>query len=137
MINDNRHNANTPGQDSPTVLLFCTDLMFGVRLQNMARAAGFRPITLRSGAPLPPGEMLVVDLSARGDWEAAIRQAAERNVEVVAFGPHMDAGARRRARQAGASRVLANSNLTRDLPTIFATQSSRFQVHTSTSNDQP
>ena len=103
----------------PVALLFSTDLMFGVPLQNMARAAGFNPVTVRPGAPLPPGDLLVVDLAARGDWEAAIREAAARGTRVVAFGPHMDADSRRRAKAAGAERVLANSNLARDLPDIM------------------
>jgi hypothetical protein len=105
--------------DPPAVLLFCSDLMFGVRLQNMARASGFIPVTVRPGELLPKGHLLVVDLAARGDWEQAIREAAARGTTVVAFGPHMDAAARKRAREAGASRVLSNSNLDRDLPGIL------------------
>jgi hypothetical protein len=104
----------------PTALLFCTDLMFGVQLQNMARASGFKHITVRPGAPLPPGKVLVVDLAARGDWEEAIREAAARGTPVIAFGPHMDSAARKRAKAAGAGRVLANSNLARDLPGILS-----------------
>jgi hypothetical protein len=104
---------------TPAALLFFTDLMFGVQLQNMARATGFTCVTVRPGAPLPPGDVLVVDLAARGDWEEAIRQAAARGTPVIAFGPHMDTAARKRAKEAGASRVLANSNLARDLPSIL------------------
>ena len=111
--------AAAAGGEAPTALLFCTDLMFAVRLQNMARAAGLRHVTVRPGAPLPPGELLVVDLAARGDWEQAIREAAGRGTTVIAFGPHMDADARKRAKAAGAARVLANSNLARDLPGIL------------------
>ena len=106
--------------EPPTVLLYCSDLMFGVQLQNMARAAGLRCLTARPNAPLPDAGMMVVDVASRGDWEGAIREAAARGVKVVAFGPHMDAEGRRRAKEAGASRVLANSNMARDLPVIFA-----------------
>ncbi|HEX9987661.1 MAG TPA: hypothetical protein VGE45_04185 [Chloroflexia bacterium] len=106
--------------EPPTVLLYCTDLMFGVQLQNMARAAGLRYVAARHGAPMPDAGLMVVDLASRGDWEGAIREAVARGVRVVAFGPHMDAEGRRRAKEAGASRVLANSNLARDLPAIFA-----------------
>jgi hypothetical protein len=102
-----------------TALLFCTDLMFGVQLQNMARHAGLQPVTLRPGAELPDGDVLVVDLAARGDWVGVIREGRARGMRVVAFGPHMDAEARRKAKEAGAGRVLANSNLARDLPLIF------------------
>jgi hypothetical protein len=101
------------------LLLFCTDLMFTVQLQNMARKAGLRPLVVKPGAPLPPGDMLVVDLSSRADWEQPIREARERGTTVLAFGPHMDAAGRKRAKEAGAQRVLANSNLQRDLPGIL------------------
>jgi hypothetical protein len=116
----NEESAKDPApRAAPTVLLFCTDLMFGVQLQNMARAGGLRHVTVRPGAALPDGDALVVDLAARGDWEGAIREAAGRGMPVVAFGPHMDAASRKRAKAAGASRVLANSNLARDLPGIL------------------
>jgi hypothetical protein len=110
-----------PGQATqPIALLFCTDLMFGVQLQNMARASGLRPVMLRPGSPLPACDVMIVDLTARADWEAAIREAVSQGVHVVAFGPHMDSAARRKAKEAGAGRVLANSNLARDLPGILA-----------------
>src|SRR5215212_8929430 len=117
--NEEQDQRPLAGEEPPTALLFFTDLMFGVQLQNMARASGFKHVTVRPGAPLPKGDVLVVDLSARGDWEGAIRDAAGRGTPVIAFGPHMDADARKRAKQAGASRVLANSNLARDLPGIL------------------
>ena len=106
--------------------------MFGVQLQNMVKSAGLRSITARPGAPLPPANLMVVDLAARADRadvQASIREAAARGTPVVAFGPHMDADARRMAKEAGASRVLANSNLARDLPAILnEVPSSKFQV---------
>ena len=106
-------------QTRGTALLFCTDLMFGVQLQNMARHAGLKWVILRPGAALPDGDVLVVDLAARGDWEGAVREAGGRGMRVVAFGPHMDTEGRRKAKEAGAGRVLANSNLGRELPLIF------------------
>ena len=113
-------NASTPTPE-PTgvVLLFCTDLMFGVELQSMSRKAGLRPVTLRPGIALPEGNILIVDLRARGDWETMIRAAVARNLPVVAFGPHVDAEGRQKAKAAGASRVLSNGNLARDLPIIL------------------
>lgn len=108
--------ANEP---QPLALLYCTDLMFGVQLQNMARKTGYRFQNVRPGTPLPDAAVLVVDLGARGDWQAAIQEAASRHIPTIAFGPHMDAEARRKAKSAGATRVLTNSNLARDLPTIL------------------
>ncbi|MBF6613441.1 MAG: hypothetical protein IVW55_09975 [Chloroflexi bacterium] len=102
--------------DAPLALLYCTDLMFAVQLQNMARKAGFRFWTVRPDAAMPPAAVMIVDLASRGDWEAAILRAREQGTPVLAFGPHMDATARLQAKKAGASRVIANSNLARDMP---------------------
>ncbi|MEP6776309.1 MAG: hypothetical protein ABJA50_12010, partial [Chloroflexota bacterium] len=83
-----------PGPSGPGMsrfaLLLCTDLMFGSELQAISRKAGFRPVTLRLGPELPAGDILVVDLAARGDWESSIKAAVARNTPVVAFGPHID-----------------------------------------------
>jgi hypothetical protein len=68
---------------------------------------------------LPEGDVLVVDLAVRGDWEGSMHEAVQRGIRVVAFGPHMDVEGRQKARAAGAERVLANSNLARDMPIIL------------------
>lgn len=122
MINENgtTEKREAAAEELPVALLFCTDLMFMVPLQNMARKAGYRPLVVRPGSALPEGAVMVVDLGARGDWAAAIREAVQCGTPAVAFGPHMDSEARRQAKAAGAVRVLANSNLARDLPTIMA-----------------
>jgi hypothetical protein len=111
--------ANSTSEPARVALLFCTDLMFGVELQSMARKAGFQPVTLKPGTALPDGSILIVDLRAQGDWEAVIRAAVDRNMPVVAFGPHVDSEGRQKAKAAGARRVLSNGNLSRDLPLIL------------------
>src|SRR5262245_57714929 len=115
-------------EEVPVALLYCTDLMFGVQLQNIARRARFRPVTLKPGNAAPPADVLVVDLAAKGNWEAVIREAAEAGIPIVAFGPHMDAEARKRARMAGATRVIANSNLARELPLFLEKQKSDMRI---------
>jgi DNA-binding response OmpR family regulator len=61
--------------------------------------------------------LVIVNFSIQGvDWEAAIRQASAQGYPVLAFGSHMDLEAHARARQAGASRVVANSRFTSDMP---------------------
>ena len=90
--------------------------MFGVQRQNTARRAGFSVVNLRPGQPVPAGDVMIVDMSTRGDWPGAVREAARAGIRVVAFGPHSDLEARQRAREAGADRLLANSNLARELP---------------------
>ena len=119
MIDANRDKDIVEKEGTLPILLFCDNLMFGVQLQNMARQAGQRHVTLKPGLPMPEGSMLVVDIDARSDWESAIREARQRGIPVVGFGPHTNADARKRAKEAGASRVLSNGNLTRDLPAIL------------------
>ena len=109
--------------NAPVAMLLCADLMFAVQLQSIARAMGFKPVTLRPGASVPQESAVLVvnlaDLSGPRTWENAVREASSRGIPVIAFGPHMDTDSRRSAKEAGASRVLANSNLARDLPTIL------------------
>jgi len=93
--------------------------MFGVQLTKIAQKAGFKYSVIRPGTAQLEGDVLIVDLGARGDWEGVIRQAHEQGIPVIAFGSHMDAESRRKAKQAGARRVLTNSNLARDLPLIL------------------
>lgn len=119
MVSTGRVNEIQETEGALPVLLFYDNLMFGIQLQNMVRQVGLRHITTKPGTPLPDGSLLVVDIDARSDWDSAIREATTRNIPIVAFGPHTNAEARRRAKEAGASRVLANGNLTRDLPTIL------------------
>ena len=62
-------------------------------------------------------QLVIVNTGSQGlDWEAAIRAAHSRAVAVLAFGSHMDLEARARALQAGASKVVANSKFSRDMP---------------------
>ncbi len=115
--NDLQGAAGTP--EAPVAMLFCSDLMFAVRLQNMARKTGYRVAAARPGNEIRDAAVLLVDIADRGDWETIIRHAANGGIPVIAFGPHMDTAARRRAKAAGAARVLANSNLERDLPGLL------------------
>ncbi len=119
---ENRINQ-VDGEDMPVALLLCADLMFAVQLQNIARSEGYRPVTLRPGDPIrSDSTLLIVNLSDLGRtpaWQAPVESASAQGIPVVAFGPHIDSESRRAAKVAGASRVLANSNVTRDLPGIL------------------
>jgi hypothetical protein len=105
--------------DNPLAVIFCSDLMFAIRLRNMARKTGYRVASALPGTDIRSAAVLLVDIADRGDWETIIRQAGDAGIATIAFGPHMDTVARRRAKGAGAARVLANSNLERDLPGIL------------------
>jgi CheY-like chemotaxis protein len=72
----------------------------------------------------PPPGLIVVGLTAtRQPWSELIRASradpATRAVPVVAFGPHKDLELRRRAIEAGADRVLANSAFMLALPQLL------------------
>jgi hypothetical protein len=113
--------SKKPAQDisEPIAALYSPDLMFLVRLQGLARAAGYRPVAVRNGGDLAGASVLVVNLSGFGDWPSLIAAAVKAQLPVIAFGPHMDAEGRQRAKAAGATRVIANSNLDRSLPQIL------------------
>jgi hypothetical protein len=68
---------------------------------------------------LQGARVLVLNLAGNPGWEGLIRQASEQGISAIAFGPHLDADSRKRAKEAGATRVLANSNLERDLPRLL------------------
>jgi len=62
-------------------------------------------------------KLAIVNTATAGvDWEAAIREARQHGLPVLAFGSHMDLEAREKALQAGAQRVVANSKFTSDMP---------------------
>lgn len=103
------------GGVEPAVLIFCPDLMFASRLQNMARHAGVRTSMLRPGEPVGTGDLLVASFGSGPGWEQAIREAAQSGIPTIAFGPHVDAESRRVAKAAGAFRVVSNGNLERAL----------------------
>ncbi len=106
---------------NPTILLLVNDIFFSVKLENDLRRSGYTPITVRRAADLPtrlsaePRPVLaLLDLMIRGfDWEQALGEARRDglldDVPVIAFGPHTDLALRRRALDAGVSRVVANS----------------------------
>lgn len=107
----------------PVAQLLCADLMFAVQVQNIARSEGFKTVSLRPGAHVQSdAAVLVVNLADLGRtpaWHGPVEEASAQGVPVIAFGPHIDGASRRAAKEAGASRVLANSNLTRDLPLLL------------------
>ncbi len=110
----------------PTILLFVPNLLFGASITNVAQAAGAQVRSCRTPAAFSAAltDMAeiggaVVDLGTP-TWEPVIRAAAEAGVPVFAFGPHLDSAALKGARQAGATRVVANSALAQELPKWLA-----------------
>ena len=108
------------------ILALEKDLFFSVKMRDTLRHHDMEVTTVRT---LPAFEqhlaangderpaLVIVNTATQGvDWEAAIREARAYGLPVLAFGSHMDLGAREKALAAGALRVVANSKFTSDMP---------------------
>lgn len=102
------------------LLIYCPDLMFASRVQNLARHAGVKSSLVHPGQARLSGDMLIASYGSGPGWQEAICAAAKAGIPAVAFGPHVDSESRRAARAAGAVRVLTNSNLDRELPPLLS-----------------
>ncbi|HEX7735168.1 MAG TPA: hypothetical protein VF458_09895 [Ktedonobacteraceae bacterium] len=108
------------------ILALEKDLFFAVKIRDTLRHHEMEAKTARNLAVFEQGlattgeekpALAIVNFSIQGvDWEAAIRQARALGYPVLAFGSHVDLEAQTRARQAGASRVVANSRFAADMP---------------------
>jgi DNA-binding NtrC family response regulator len=106
-------------------LLLDPDLFFAVKVSATLKHLGFETTTARQLADWNrrlQGErfdIALVNTAARGvEWEQAIGAARAAGLPVIAYGSHVDTEAQAQARAAGATRVIANSKLAADLPTI-------------------
>ena len=109
--------------EEKTAVVVVKDLFFETRLAGGLGQLGLHPRFVRSwddlSAAAAPAVLALVDLAARQvDPIEAIRQVrTERpDLPVLAFGSHKDLDLRQRALAAGATRVVANSTLSTDLP---------------------
>lgn len=101
-------------EESPRVGLLSANLMDRSRIEPVVSRSGAQLVVWdgRAGETIPregrlPGVVLA-DLTAP-DAIAAIERLGRAGIRVIAFGPHADRLALRRARQAGADEVLARS----------------------------
>ncbi|HLX39866.1 MAG TPA: hypothetical protein VKR42_05010 [Ktedonobacteraceae bacterium] len=109
-----------------SILALEKDLFFSVKIRDTLKhhamlvtivrtLAAFEQRLAVAGDEKPA--LVIIDTATAGvDWEAAIRQAGEQHIPVLAFGSHMDLEARAKALQAGAQRVVANSKFSSDMP---------------------
>ncbi|HEY1389142.1 MAG TPA: hypothetical protein VGF38_11410 [Ktedonobacterales bacterium] len=115
------------GTSLQSVVLLDTDLFFVVKVRTTLQHAGYDVRTARSLDDFTrrlvadaPALALVNTAIAGVDWRAAIVAAREAGIPVLAFGSHVDLETQQAARDAGATRVIANSKLAADLPAIVA-----------------
>ena len=119
--------SGVDGTSLPSVILLDTDLFFVVKVRTTLQHAGYDVRAARSLADFTrrlvadtPALALVNTAIAGVDWRAAIVAAREAQIPVNAFGSHVDLETQQAARDAGATRVIANSKLAADLPAIVA-----------------
>ncbi len=109
-----------------SALLLDNDLFFSVKVTDSLRHIGVQTRTLRRLEDFiqaltadPPPCVALVNTAAQGiDWASGIAAANRAYIRCIAFGPHVDLATQEAARRAGATRILSNSRLSADLPTI-------------------
>ncbi|MFD2169533.1 hypothetical protein [Tumebacillus lipolyticus] len=108
-----------------TVLAWVSNLMFSVRIGEVANALGGHVILVSSSEEIVDKleihpSLLILDLTAvTGDWQQTVARAKETGVPVLAYGPHVNVEAREAAEAAGCDEVVANSKLSLDLPKLL------------------
>jgi DNA-binding NtrC family response regulator len=120
--------AELTDQAQRSALLLDNDLFFVAKISATLKHAGYTTRTARTLDAFTQGlvgqaerkpDIALVNTAARGvDWRAGIAVARDAGVPVIAFGSHVDLETQAEARQAGATRVIANSKLATDLPGI-------------------
>ena len=113
--------------DRGMVVVLCPDVFFLVAIRNTLRRLGFEPLVVKttddleeSASSLTPA-LVIVDMTsigAGGDW-TAVDPYVRHGVPVLAFGPHKDVEAFRAAKDAGVSRVVANSQFHREMADLI------------------
>ena len=122
-----------PESGGALILLLDSDLFFVVKVRTTLQHAGYTVQTARTAADFTrrlapeaaeaaeaPALALVNTAIAGQDWRGAITAARAASIPVIAFGSHVDLETQQQAREAGATRVIANSKLAADLPGIVA-----------------
>jgi len=124
--------GNNPGTGGKIILYCAADLLWATKIKETGAALGIpcRPVRSIDMLEARLADSLVaavlLDLEAGPacfDLLARLRGPAstpeQRAIPVVAFGPHVDVEALRRAQQAGATAVMARGALHRGLPQIL------------------
>jgi DNA-binding NarL/FixJ family response regulator len=98
--------------EQPAVAVLADDLIWSTRLVDLVKAAGGRPVTVRTvpdlATALTDVSAVIIDLTARAyDGIAAVEVANHDGHRVLCVGQHDDQELRKRALAAGAERVYA------------------------------
>ena len=100
---------------------YVPDLFFEPRIADGLKRLDFTAHAITQPAAVAGNALLVIQLDGPRDrWLALIGAARDAGVPVLAFGRHTDAETLRAARQAGADKVVPNSQLVAELPELVA-----------------
>ena len=104
-------------------LLYIPDLFFAPRIADALAHLGFATSEVGARddlAAMPAAALLVVQLEGSPTvWRELITRARAAKIPVLAFGRHTEAETLRAARQAGAGKVVPNSELVTGLPRLI------------------
>lgn len=127
--------APLPSRQPRRALLLDSDLFFSVKVAATLKHLDFVTVTVRQAADWARRlseerfDIALVNTAAQAtDWRGAIASARDAKVPVIAYGSHVDTDSQAQARAAGATRVIANSRLAADLPTIVEQTLQRFNA---------
>jgi DNA-binding NarL/FixJ family response regulator len=102
-------------------LYYVPDLFFAPRIADALKHLNFESREVAPTDEVAGADLLIVQLDGpRERWLALIAAARAAAVPVLAFGRHTDAETLRAARQAGADKVVPNSQLVAELPELVA-----------------
>jgi DNA-binding NarL/FixJ family response regulator len=111
----------------PRIVAYMDDLFFQMKLAETAKHLGL-DVKVASNAdslmqlmePVP--ELVIVDLNARSEPLAAVRQlrAAQPQLRVIGFLSHVQTGLAEQAMVSGLSEVMPRSKFSMNLPEILA-----------------
>lgn len=125
MTSDNP--PSVPAATRGAVVALITDVFFSVSVRSTIRGLGYDALLVRTADEVADHvgvddiRLVVVDATAvRGadDWNQLGQIAAE-VAPVLAFGPHKDVERLRAAKEAGVSRVVANSQFHREMAALI------------------
>jgi DNA-binding response OmpR family regulator len=110
------------------LLLVADDLMVASRVEGVARHLGYSLRQVRTPEQFwqlvdeQPALVLLSTQHTRLDWEGLLRElyARANGPPVLAFGPHLDADQRGRAKAAGVTKWVPNSRMATDLSDLIS-----------------
>lgn len=109
------------------IIAVIKDVFFGITVRNTIKRLNFEPQIIKTSQTLLDTvavydpSLVIVDLQVIEDessWDY-ITATREMDVPVLVFGPHKDVEGLRAAKQAGVSRVVANSQFHREMPILI------------------